>query len=52
MDMKERLLHLLRSLGMDAAAVVFFLLLSYVYFMTPLSQDMVLAGHVSDVAVS
>ena len=52
MDMKERLLHLLRSLGMDAAAVVFFLLLSYVYFMTPLSQDMVLAGHDSDAAVS
>ena len=40
-----------RSIAMDAAMVVLFLLISFVYFQTPVTQGMELGGHDSDAAM-
>ncbi len=40
----------LKKCGMDAAAVVLFLIISFAYFHTPLTEGLVLGGHDSDAA--
>ena len=37
--------EILRKVGPDAAAVIGFMLLSLVYFFTPVSEGLVLSGH-------